>query len=64
MRQDKIKAAKKLAETLESDLDFDLWLDDHPNEEKANERIKVDLSAEDLSMCDFDNPDNVDANGN
>lgn len=46
MRQDKIKAAKKLAETLVSDLDFDLWLDDHPNENSAISRLAAKLTSE------------------
>lgn len=39
----KVKAAKRLVDALESDLDFALYLDAHPNEKRAKERLMKDL---------------------
>jgi hypothetical protein len=43
---DKTRAAKRLAEALESDLDFEVWLDEHPNSDRAMERLREAVKSE------------------
>jgi hypothetical protein len=49
MREDKVKAARRLVESLESDEDIDDWLCDHPNAETALRRLSANLQVEALS---------------
>ena len=50
MRDDLIRAAKKTLETIQTPLDMALWLDGHPNEQKALEAVLDDLlTVEDAS---------------
>lgn len=41
MRYDKIKAARRLSDSLQDDSDFLMYLMDHPNAKKALERIST-----------------------
>ena len=41
----KINAAKRLVAALESNDDFALWLMDHPNTERAMERLTADVDS-------------------
>jgi hypothetical protein len=40
----KINAARRLCDALTTDLDFALYLDAHPNESRAYERLMADLT--------------------
>ena len=44
MNNAKVTAAKRLVDALNSDLDFALYLDGHPNEKRAMDRLERDLS--------------------
>lgn len=43
MDQEKIDAARKTIETLETPLDLDLWADEHPGEDRGLDRLAEDL---------------------
>jgi hypothetical protein len=43
MRNKKIEAAKRLTAALVSDLDFEIYLDEHPNEQRALDRLIDDI---------------------
>lgn len=43
MRKEKIIAAKRLVTNLTSEIDFEIWLDQHPNTESAIKKLENDL---------------------